>query len=60
MSDERGPESLLAERPELESALESVLAVDDELDGWTFDDVDIDSGAFNVVERPAVQFVVDS
>ncbi len=46
MSDESGPATLLEERPKLENALEAVLAVDEHEDGWTFDDVDIDSGAF--------------
>ena len=56
MSDERGPEQLLAERPELASALESVLVVDDEHDGWTFEDVDIDSGTFGeLVSRDIVE-----
>jgi dolichyl-diphosphooligosaccharide--protein glycosyltransferase len=56
MSDERGPDALLEDRPELEAALESVLAVDDAADGWTFDDIDIDSGEFGeLVSRGVVE-----
>jgi len=56
MSDERGPSTLLADRPELESALETVLAVDGEQDAWTFDDVEVDSGAFGeLVSRDIVE-----
>ncbi|MDS0259765.1 hypothetical protein NDI56_10220 [Haloarcula sp. S1CR25-12] len=56
MSDERGPSTLLADRPELESALETVLAVDAEQDGWTFDDVAVDSGVFGeLVSRDIVE-----
>lgn len=46
MTDERGPVSLLEERPKLESALETVLDVDSDHEGWTFQDVAIDSGEF--------------
>ena len=56
MSDERGPAELLSERPEMESALESVLDADDERGGWTFDDVDVDSGTFGeLVSRGVVE-----
>lgn len=48
---------LLEERPELESALEAVLAVD-ESGPWTFDDVDLDSGTFGeLVSRGVVEKV---
>jgi dolichyl-diphosphooligosaccharide--protein glycosyltransferase len=46
MTDESGPAALLEDRPELEGPLEAVLSVDATQDTWTFDDVDIDSGAF--------------
>jgi dolichyl-diphosphooligosaccharide--protein glycosyltransferase len=39
-------DDLLAEKPDLESDLRDVLAVDDRADGWTFDEVPVDSGAF--------------
>ena len=46
MSDERGPDALLEARPELDPALEAALVVDERQDGWTFDDIDVDSGEF--------------
>ena len=46
MSDTPGAAAVLDDRPELKSATEAVLAVDDEQDGWTFDDIPIDSGQF--------------
>jgi len=46
MSDTPGPAAILDDRPELRSATEAVLAVDDERDGWTFDDIPVDSGQF--------------
>ena len=64
MSDERGPRKLLDERPELESALEAALAVDDEHDEWSFDDIDVDSGAFGelvsrgIVEKRSDEYAV--
>jgi dolichyl-diphosphooligosaccharide--protein glycosyltransferase len=39
-------ESLLADKPALEDDLEAVLSVDADADGWTFDDVPLDSGVF--------------
>ncbi|WP_440992293.1 STT3 domain-containing protein [Haloarchaeobius baliensis] len=39
-------ESLLADKPALEDDLEAVLVVDADAEGWTFDDVPLDSGAF--------------
>ncbi|TQQ83377.1 hypothetical protein EGH24_00845 [Halonotius terrestris] len=50
---------LLADRPELEDALRSILAIDD--DGpWTFDDVPLDSGAFGeIVSTGIVESVGD-
>ncbi|MDS0282287.1 STT3 domain-containing protein [Haloarcula onubensis] len=64
MSDERGPSELLDERPELEAALEAALAVDSEREGWTFDDIDVDSGAFgelvarDIVEKRGDEYVL--
>ncbi|MDQ2071147.1 STT3 domain-containing protein [Haloarcula sp. NS06] len=46
MSDTPGTEAVLDDRPELRDATEAVLAVDDGQDGWTFDDIPIDSGQF--------------
>ncbi|MFB6308598.1 MAG: STT3 domain-containing protein, partial [Haloarculaceae archaeon] len=46
MSDERGIEQLLEERPELADAVETVLSVDESEETWTFDDVPLDSGTF--------------
>lgn len=48
-------DELLAEKPDLESDLRDVLAVDERADGWTFDDVPLDSGAFGeLVSRGVV------
>ena len=56
MSDDRGAAGLLDDRPELEGALEAALAVDTDHDGWTFDDIDVDSGAFGeLVSRGIVE-----
>ncbi|RAW46456.1 hypothetical protein DQW50_03540 [Halorubrum sp. 48-1-W] len=50
---------LLAERPAVEAALESVLAVDGS-GPWAFDDVDVDSGTFGeLVSRGIVEHVDD-
>lgn len=50
---------LLAERPAIEEALESVLAAD-ESGPWAFDDVDVDSGTFGeLVSRGIVERVDD-
>ena len=46
MSDTPGAGAVLDDRPELRDATEAVLAVDDERDGWTFDDIPVDSGQF--------------
>ncbi|MBV0900427.1 STT3 domain-containing protein [Haloarcula salina] len=46
MSDKPGALETLEDRPELESAVREILPVDDEQDGWTFDDVPVDSGRF--------------
>ncbi|UPW01283.1 hypothetical protein M0R88_04050 [Halorussus gelatinilyticus] len=48
-------EDLLGEKPDLESDLREVLAVDERADGWAFDDVPVDSGAFGeLVSRDIV------
>ena len=47
MTDVReATDDLLAEKPDFESTLREVLAVDERTDGWTFEDVPLDSGAF--------------
>jgi len=46
MSEGRDIEELLSERPDLESALENVLDVDESGEPWTYDDLSIDSGQF--------------
>ena len=47
---------LLTDRPEFEPALRDVLAVDERRDGWTFDDVPVDSGTFGeLVSRGVVE-----
>ncbi|WP_135806376.1 STT3 domain-containing protein [Halorussus marinus] len=56
MTDVReATDDLLAEKPELESDLRELLAVDERADGWTFDDVPFDSGTFGeLVSRDIV------
>ncbi|WP_336337654.1 STT3 domain-containing protein [Haloarcula brevis] len=44
MSDTPG--AVLDDRPELRDAAAAALAVDDERDGWSFDDIPVDSGQF--------------
>ncbi|SEP10639.1 dolichyl-diphosphooligosaccharide--protein glycosyltransferase [Halorientalis persicus] len=52
-------DSLLAEKPDLESDLEALLDVDDE-EPWTFDEISLDSGTFGeVVSRGIVEEVDD-
>ena len=47
MTDVReATDDLLAEKPGVESDLRDVLSVDERTDGWTFDDVPLDSGTF--------------
>ncbi|WP_256301981.1 STT3 domain-containing protein [Haloarchaeobius salinus] len=47
--------SLLSDKPSLEEDLEAVLSVDADADGWTFDDVPLDSGTFGeLVSRGVV------
>ena len=46
MDDAAAVSEVLDERPELKSPLRDVLEVDAERDGWTFEDVPVDSGVF--------------
>ncbi|WP_166035436.1 LamG-like jellyroll fold domain-containing protein [Halorussus pelagicus] len=47
MTDVReATDDLLAEKPDLESDLREVLAVDERADNWTFEEVPLDSGTF--------------
>ena len=46
MDEESRVANLIDDRPDLESALADVLAVDEEADTWTFDDVPVESGSF--------------
>ncbi|PSP33928.1 hypothetical protein BRC64_02175 [Halobacteriales archaeon QH_10_67_22] len=57
MTDDGRVADLLAERPDLESPLAALLAVDDEADTWTFEDVPVDSGAFGELDavRQAIE-----
>jgi len=56
MSDDGRVADLLADRPGLESPLAALLAVDEDADTWTFDDVPVDSGAFGeLVARGVVE-----
>ncbi|KAA9398995.1 hypothetical protein Har1130_12380 [Haloarcula sp. CBA1130] len=64
MSDTPGTGAVLDDRPELRDATTAVLAVDDEQDGWTFDDIPVDSGQFGelvsagIVEKDGEQYRV--
>jgi len=49
MVDEDDVANLVADRPELASSLESVLAVDEERERWAFDDVPVDTGVFGEI-----------
>jgi len=58
--DAREVRELLDDRPDLESALEDVRAVDRDTDTWTFDDVPLDSGSFGeLVAADVVESVGD-
>ncbi|QLD90773.1 hypothetical protein HWV07_17670 [Natronomonas salina] len=58
--DARDVRELLDERPDLERALEEVRAVDANQETWTFNDVDVDSGAFGeLVGEGVVESVGD-
>lgn len=49
-------DTLLKERPDLEAPLEDVLAVDQDQETWTFEDVPVDSGHFGeLVSRGVVE-----
>ncbi|UPV75242.1 laminin G [Halorussus limi] len=56
MTDVReATDDLLAEKPNLESDLREVLSVDERTNGWSFDDVPLDSGTFGeLVSRDIV------
>ncbi|WP_324664222.1 LamG-like jellyroll fold domain-containing protein [Haloarcula sediminis] len=59
MNDVReATEELLADKPEAESALEEILAVD-EGGPWTFDDLSIDSGTFGEIVSRGIAEKVD-
>jgi len=49
MVDEDAVAELAAGRPALASGMEAVLAVDDERDRWSFDDVPVDTGLFGEI-----------
>ena len=59
MTDAREVRSLVADRPALEPALESLLETDDAHDTWTFDDTGLDSGAFGELVSEGVVEKVD-
>ena len=53
--DTRGETAALIEdRPELEDAIEEVLAVDERRESWTFQDVPCDSGVFGEIASSAI------
>jgi len=49
MADEREISRLLADRPGLAEAVAAVLAVDEETDEWTFEDVPVGTGVFGEI-----------
>jgi len=56
MADGSRVADLLEDRPDLESPLAAILAVDEEANTWTFDDIPVDSGAFGeLVSRGIVE-----
>jgi dolichyl-diphosphooligosaccharide--protein glycosyltransferase len=56
MSDPDAPADVLDERPDLEAPLKAILAVDEEEDSWTFDDIPVNSGPFGeLVGRGVVE-----
>jgi dolichyl-diphosphooligosaccharide--protein glycosyltransferase len=59
MTDAREVRSLLEDRPDLEPALETLLATDRDHATWTFDDADVDSGAFGELVAADVVEKVD-
>jgi dolichyl-diphosphooligosaccharide--protein glycosyltransferase len=64
MSEEAAAAELLTDRPDLADAVEAILAVDEESETWTFEDVPIESGPFGelvnsgVVERIGEEYRV--
>jgi len=60
MTDGSRVRELLEDRPDLESPLAEILAVDEDTDSWTFDDIPVDSGVFGeLVSRGVVESVGD-
>jgi len=60
MDDAAAVSEVLDERPELEPPLQEVLDVDETKEGWTFDDVPVDSGQFGeLVSRGLVERTED-
>lgn len=60
MPDRQDLADLFAERPDLAEGIEAVLAVDDDAEAWTFDDVPVDTGVFGeIVARDVVEEVED-
>ncbi|WP_459191146.1 LamG-like jellyroll fold domain-containing protein [Halosimplex sp. J119] len=61
MTDVRAAtDDLLSDKPDLEAPLREVVAVDEDTDTWTFDDVPLDSGVFGeLVSRGVVEEVDD-
>jgi dolichyl-diphosphooligosaccharide--protein glycosyltransferase len=54
MSEGPDAAALLEERPDLEPALRELLAVDESTDGWTFEDLSMDSGRFGELAGTAL------
>jgi dolichyl-diphosphooligosaccharide--protein glycosyltransferase len=60
MRNEDGAASLIKDHPDLEEPLNSILAVDEQHETWTFDDVPVDSGPFGeLVSSGVVESVGD-
>ncbi|WP_415380102.1 hypothetical protein [Halosimplex sp. TS25] len=60
MDDADAVANVLDERPELESPLKTALAIDEETDAWTFEELPVDSGAFGeLVSRGLIEQVED-
>jgi len=60
MVDRREVAQLVEDRPELAEALETVLAVDEDHEGWTFEDVPVGTGLFGeIVGHDIVESVDD-
>jgi len=60
MVDEREVAELVADRPDLEEGLAAVMAVDEDHDTWTFEDVSVGTGVFGeIVGHDIVESVDD-